>query len=134
MSPESPLAPSGPGRRFSGAPLAHPNAPRRCQRQDFARTASQIPYRWLESGDSEEVKHWTEEQNAVTRRVLDRVRERDRLHARLTDLLSIGTVGTPAVRKVSADKNRYFHVRREGHAESAHPLRSRRCTRAETRF
>ncbi len=72
------------------------------------------PYRWLENGDSDEVKHWTDEQNAVTRRVLDRVRDRDRLHARLADLLSIGTVGTPAVRKVAADKNRYFHVRREG--------------------
>ena len=72
------------------------------------------PYRWLENGDSEEVRHWTDEQNAVTRRVLDRVRDRDRLHARLADLLSIGTVGTPAVRKIAADKNRYFHVRREG--------------------
>ncbi|MET0595556.1 MAG: hypothetical protein ABW133_22845, partial [Polyangiaceae bacterium] len=72
------------------------------------------PYRWLENGDSEEVKHWTDEQNAVTRRVLDRVRDRDRLHARLSDLLSIGKVGAPAVRKVAADKVRYFHERREG--------------------
>src|SRR6185436_7050890 len=58
------------------------------------------PYRWLENGESEEVKKWTEEQNALTRRVLDRVRDRDKLHDRLSELLSIGTVTAPAVRKL----------------------------------
>ena len=31
------------------------------------------PYRWLENGGSEEVRAWTEAQNAYTRSVLDRV-------------------------------------------------------------
>ena len=60
------------------------------------------PYRWLEDGDSEEVKRWTDEQNALTRRVLDRIAVREKLHARLTELLQIGTVGVPAVRKIGA--------------------------------
>ena len=72
------------------------------------------PYRWLENGESEEVRRWTEEQNALTRRVLDRVRDREKLHDRLSELLSIGTLGTPVVRRVSAGKLRYFYTRREG--------------------
>jgi prolyl oligopeptidase len=72
------------------------------------------PYRWLENGESEEVRHWTEEQNALTRRVLDRVRDRDKLHQRLSELLGIGAITTPAVRKVSNGHIRYFYTRREG--------------------
>jgi len=72
------------------------------------------PYRWLEDGDSEEVHRWTEEQNALTRRVLDRVAGRDRLHGRLSELLAVGTVGTPAVRRVRGEHLRYFYSRREG--------------------
>jgi len=73
------------------------------------------PYRWLEDGESEEVRKWTEEQNALTRRVLDRVRDRDTLHMRLSELLAIGTIGTPAVRKLAPRLDRYFYTRREGH-------------------
>jgi prolyl oligopeptidase len=113
VSPESPLARPALAGAFPARPLLIPTRREDVSDTYFGRRVSD-PYRWLENGDSEEVKHWTDEQNAVTRRVLDRVREREHLHARLTDLLSIGTVGTPAVRKLSADKNRYFHVRREG--------------------
>jgi len=73
------------------------------------------PYRWLENGESEEVRRWTDEQNALTRRVLDRVRDRDKLHDRLAELLGIGTVSTPAVRKLAPGRFRYFYTRREGH-------------------
>ncbi len=73
------------------------------------------PYRWLEDGDSDEVKKWTDEQNALTRHVLGRVAGRDRLHDRLSELMRIGTVGSPAVRKVSPGHLRYFHTQREGH-------------------
>src|SRR5206468_4295840 len=72
------------------------------------------PYRWLENGESEEVKKWTEEQNALTRRVLDRVRDRDKLHDRLSELLSIGTLTAPVVRKLQNGRLRYFYTRREG--------------------
>jgi prolyl oligopeptidase len=81
--------------------------------QMFGHTVAD-PYRWLEDGDSDEVKRWTDEQNALTRRVLGHVTGRDRLHDRLAELLRIGTVGAPAVRKVSGQHNRYFHTKREG--------------------
>ena len=113
VSIDSPLARPALAGAFPARPLLIPTRRENVSDTYFGRKVSD-PYRWLESGDSEEVKHWTEEQNAVTRRVLDRVRDRERLHSSLSDLLSIGTVGTPAVRKVAADKNRYFHVRREG--------------------
>lgn len=73
------------------------------------------PYRWLEDEQSEEVRRWTEEQNALTRRVLDRVPGRDQLHGRLHELLSIGSIGTPTARKLGAGRLRYFYTRRDGH-------------------
>jgi prolyl oligopeptidase len=113
VSIESPLPRPALAGAFPARPLLIPTRREDVSDTYFGKKVAD-PYRWLENGDSEEVRHWTDEQNAVTRRVLDRVRDRERLHARLSDLLSIGTVGTPAVRKVAADKNRYFHVRREG--------------------
>src|ERR1700744_1982100 len=71
------------------------------------------PYRWLEDGDSEETKKWTDAQNAQTRTLLDVIPNREKLHKEITDLLQIGTVGAPAIR-MNAKGSRYFHMRREG--------------------
>jgi len=35
-------------------------------------TAVADPYRWLEEADASEVKSWTDDQNAQTRKVIDR--------------------------------------------------------------
>jgi prolyl oligopeptidase len=67
------------------------------------------PYRWLENGDSQEVRAWTLAQNAWTRSVLDPLPGRDRIKKRLTELLSIGTITAPDPRR-----GRYFYERREG--------------------
>jgi prolyl oligopeptidase len=67
------------------------------------------PYRWLEDGASNEVREWTEKQNAFTAQRLNAVPGRDRLYARLDDLLKIGTISAP-----TACKGRYFYERREG--------------------
>ena len=72
------------------------------------------PYRWLEDADSPEVHAWTDLQNAHTRKVLDRIPGREAIHARLKELLSIGTVFAPAVRTVRPGLVRYFHQKREG--------------------
>jgi len=72
------------------------------------------PYRWLENGESDEVRKWTDEQNVLTRRVLDRVRDRDKLHDRLSELLSIGTLTAPVVRRLQKGRLRYFYTRRDG--------------------
>jgi prolyl oligopeptidase len=67
------------------------------------------PYRWLEDGNSAEVKQWVERQNAFTRAVLDELPGRAAIRERLNTLLDIGSIGTPAVAK-----GRYFYTRRDG--------------------
>ncbi|HYP02649.1 MAG TPA: hypothetical protein VER76_20840, partial [Pyrinomonadaceae bacterium] len=67
------------------------------------------PYRWLEQGESPEVRAWTEAQNAYTRRTLDPLPGRAAVSQRLSQLLAIGTVSAPAPRG-----GRYFYTRREG--------------------
>ncbi|MFB3814025.1 MAG: prolyl oligopeptidase family protein [Terriglobales bacterium] len=66
-------------------------------------------YRWLENADSPEAQEFVRQQLGHTRSVLDRQPGRAAIHARLTELLQIGTVGTPRV-----GGNFYAHTRREG--------------------
>jgi prolyl oligopeptidase len=67
------------------------------------------PYRWLEDGNSEDVRAWTEAQNAHTRRLLDGRPERPVIRERLAQLLHTGFVDAP-VRK----GDRYFYTSRMG--------------------
>jgi prolyl oligopeptidase len=67
------------------------------------------PYLWLEDGESERVRRWTEEQNAWTRAHLDALPKREEIKRRLGELLSIGNISSPVPRK-----GRYFYTRREG--------------------
>ena len=67
------------------------------------------PYRWLEDGNSAEVKQWVERQNAFTRAVLDELPGRAAIRERLNTLLDIGSIGTPAVAT-----GRFFYTRRDG--------------------
>ncbi|MBU0618340.1 MAG: prolyl oligopeptidase family serine peptidase [Planctomycetes bacterium] len=68
------------------------------------------PYRWLESSDDPEVRCWTEQQNALTRRYLDQFQNtRQTLSKRLTKLYSAATVSSPRV-----FGERYFFTKREG--------------------
>ena len=67
------------------------------------------PYRWLEDGASSAVKEWTEKQNAYTQSVLDKLPDRDKIHARLSALLDIGSLSTP-----EPAKGKYFYTKRGG--------------------
>lgn len=67
------------------------------------------PYRWLEEDASEETREWVAAQNAYTRQLLDTLPQRDRIQARLGQLLGIGALGTPVPRG-----NRAFFTRRRG--------------------
>jgi prolyl oligopeptidase len=67
------------------------------------------PYRWLEDGESAATREWTEAQNALTRSYLDRVPVRERIRARLDQLLAIGALSVP-----SPVRGRYFYQRRDG--------------------
>jgi len=67
------------------------------------------PYRWLENGETPETQNFVREQLAYARSLLDPLKGRDRIHQRLTELLSIGMIGTPQV----AGRH-YFYSRRDG--------------------
>lgn len=71
------------------------------------------PYRWLENGDDPEVKAWIEAQNDLTERTLKKTAWLPILTRRIHELLEIGSVGLPTVRKHGSE-SRYFYTRREG--------------------
>jgi prolyl oligopeptidase len=70
------------------------------------------PFRWLEDGESPEVRAWTEAQAAETRTRLDTPSYRALLRARLQELFGIGVVTAPSVHG-----GRYFHQQRTGDEE-----------------
>ncbi len=67
------------------------------------------PYRWLEDASSPETQQYIEQELAYTRGILDPLPGREKIHQRLTQLLSIGTIGTPQL-----GGNHYLYTRREG--------------------
>ena len=66
------------------------------------------PYRYLENADDPATKTFVDEELAYTRSVLDPLPGRDKINARLSELLAIGTVGAPQV-----GGKYYFHTRRD---------------------
>ncbi len=71
------------------------------------------PYRWLENGESAEVKAWTAEQNRRMRERLDAVPGRGWLEERLWRWQETGSLGAPEVRG-KGKTARLFHTRRAG--------------------
>ena len=55
------------------------------------------PYRYLEDVNNPQTQKFVAEENAYTRSVLDPLPGRERIHKRLSELLAIGTLGTPQV-------------------------------------
>jgi prolyl oligopeptidase len=71
-------------------------------------------YRWLEDADSAETREFVRAELDFTRGVLDALPGRDGIHRKLTELLSIGSIGTPHV-----GGKFYFYMRREGSQNQA---------------
>ncbi|HYL14899.1 MAG TPA: prolyl oligopeptidase family serine peptidase [Terriglobales bacterium] len=67
------------------------------------------PYRYLENTDSPETQEYVRQELAYTRSILDPLPGRDKIHARLEQLLTIGDIETP---RPGGDY--YFYTRREG--------------------
>ena len=67
------------------------------------------PYRYLENPNDPDTRLYVEQQLAYTRSILDPLPGRDKIKARLSQLLAIGTVGVPQM-----GGKYYFHTRREG--------------------
>jgi prolyl oligopeptidase len=72
------------------------------------------PYRWLEDGESAEVREWIDRQDDLARRVLSTVRGRERTRKRLRELAYRDTMSPPERRE-----NRYFYWRRSFGREKA---------------
>jgi prolyl oligopeptidase len=66
-------------------------------------------YRWLEDADSPATQEYVRQQLAYTRGILDPLPGRAQINRKLSELLSIGIIGTPQV-----GGQYYFYVRREG--------------------
>lgn len=74
------------------------------------------PFRWLENGSDPDVQSWTEQQNALTRSMLDAFEtERAQLRSRLLALHTVHVSSTPV--RIA---DRYFFARREGTQD--HPV------------
>jgi prolyl oligopeptidase len=71
-------------------------------------------YRWLEDASAAETQRFVAEQNAYTRSVLEKTAGRDKLRARIEQLLTIGRVASP---RIGGD--RYFYERRDGRQNQA---------------
>ena len=91
------------------APAAPPKAEKRPLKEDFHGTKIVDNYRWLEKGDDPDTQKWVAAEMAYTRGVLDPLAGRDAIHKRLTELLSIGSIGVPQI-----GGTYYFYTRREG--------------------
>ncbi len=89
-------------------------------------------YRWLEGDNSDpqnmgkvtpEVAAWTDAQNAYTRTVLDNLPGRDKVEARLRQLMEVGSVSAPIMTGEPGEgkdaKGRYFYSKREGSENQA---------------
>ncbi len=76
-------------------------------------TAVPDPYRWLEDAEDPEVAAWTAAQNAFTDGALADSPGRDRLRARLAELLAVGSLTAPVVRPLPDGGWRLFYQRRE---------------------
>src|SRR5262249_55886880 len=67
------------------------------------------PYRWLENRDDPATQAWTAKELAYTRSLLDPLPGRDKIHARLEQLITIGTINAPQIAGPY-----YFYTKREG--------------------
>src|ERR1700688_3925693 len=93
----------------NAAPAGPPRAEPRPLKEDFHGTKIVDSYRWLEDGNNPDTQKWVAEEMSYTRALLDPLPGRDAIQKRLTELLSIGSIGTPHI----AGKY-YFYTRREG--------------------
>ncbi|HZQ21350.1 MAG TPA: prolyl oligopeptidase family serine peptidase [Terriglobales bacterium] len=67
------------------------------------------PYRYLEDAANPDTQAYVRDQMAYTRSLLDPLPGRDKINARLEQLLTIGTIGAPQI-----GGNYYFYTRRDG--------------------
>jgi prolyl oligopeptidase len=92
--------------------LPYPEAQRVDQVDDLHGAKVTDPYRWLEDGKSDEVKKWTDAEDALARAYLAKLPGRDAMAARFKELFYIESEGTP--RHLGT---RFFYPRRDAGKE-----------------
>src|SRR6266568_4469538 len=93
----------------TNAPAGPPLAPQKAVTDLLQGKKIIDPYRWLEDASSTDTKQWVNDELGYTRAILDPLPGRERLHKRLGELLSIGTLSAPQI-----GGNYYFYTRRHG--------------------
>lgn len=93
----------------------YPHAPRQDIVDEIHGRRVCDPYRWLEDAGSAETKAWLAAQDELFHKVADALPGRDRLRARIGELLGAGSVGSPVWRG-----ERRFFTRRT--ADQEHPV------------
>lgn len=83
------------GSRAVAQKLTYPKTKRVGQVDNYFGTKLADPYRWLENVDSADVHEWVAKQNSVTNAYLRRIPYRQKLRARLTQLLNYPRIGAP---------------------------------------
>lgn len=110
MKPVLAAAPSATGSPTApAAPLTYPKARTIDKVDDYFGTKVSDPYRWMEDVDAPEVKEWIEEENRLTRSVLDSVPGREQMHSRLMELINFERYTAPVRRGT-----RYFYWHNTG--------------------
>jgi prolyl oligopeptidase len=103
------LADPIPAANSASQALAYPKAHKVEQVDDYFGTMVNDPYRWMEDVDSPEVTEWIEQENRLTRGILDNVPGREAMQQRLMDLINFERYTAP-VRKGT----RYFYSHNSG--------------------
>src|SRR6266850_39649 len=93
----------------TGTKLTYPETRKSDQVDDYFGTKVPDPYRWLEDENSAETKAWVEAQNKVTFAYLDTIAYREKLKARLTQLVNYPRISAPFHRG-----DTYFFTRNDG--------------------
>ena len=93
----------------TGSKMSPPKAETNVVVDDYHGRKIADPYRWLEDAKSPQTQRFVEEQNAYTEKMLNSVPGKEKLRARLEQLLSIGRLEAP-----QPVGNYYFYEKREG--------------------
>ena len=79
----------------SSQKLTYPAAHTVDQVDDYFGTKVSDPYRWMEDVDSPDVASWIEEENKLTRSIIDAVPQREQMHSRLMELINFERYTAP---------------------------------------
>ncbi len=89
--------------------LNYPAARVTDQKDVYFGTTVADPYRWMENVDSPEVKQWVDAENTLTQSFLSDVPQREKIHARLLELVNFERFSSPDV-----EHGRFFYQRNSG--------------------